>query len=187
MEIPEAEEIGDRRVKLGWSQKKMATECGFSRSALNQYEKGKQALSHKKWVILVKKIERLESEEISNSKKTLGEVCNRKIKAETVEKCDSIKKTHDKMKKTDFDQLLVSGTIEGRKEIIGIIFNTDIAYYWTDKHKQKVQDVMTNVPIYDVNDLVSDEIRRVVSVRRCILVSKNNKIVGIATTYDLLD
>ena len=188
MIIPGFKEIRDRRMKLEISQKKMAEMCGILASALNQYEKGSQELSHKKWVTLVETIYKKESENSSNSDKTLGKICNRKIKAETVSRVDSLYETHEKMKKTDFDQLLVSERDEttGKKEIIGIIFNTDIAYNWKYRSHKKVQDVMTNVPIYDVNDLVSDEILRVIHLRRCILVSKNNKVVGIATSYDLL-
>ena len=69
MEIPDEKDIRRRRMDLGVSQKEMAKECGISVPALNQYEKGKQALSHEKWVILVKTIDRLESEKISIQRK----------------------------------------------------------------------------------------------------------------------
>jgi len=185
MIVPDHNNLRKRRMELGVPQKKMAKMCGILASALNQYEKGSQELSHKKWVALINVIDRMESEKSSNSKKTLGKICNRKIKA--VSKFDSIQKALDIMNKEDFNQLLVSERIEGKKDYIGIIFDNDICKNWTNQEKVKVLDVMTYVSKYDENYVVTPEFYRLLAKDRCILVSKNNKVVGMVTISDVLN
>ena len=186
MKIPDRNNLRNRRMELGVSQKKMAKMCGILASALNQYEKGSQELSHKKWAVLVDAIDRMELEEIKKEEeKTLGEICNRKIKA--VSKFDSLQKALDVMNKDDFNQLLVSEKIEGKKEYIGIIFDNDICTNWTNQKKRRVLDVMTHVSRYDENYVVTPEFYRLLAKDRCILVSKNNKVVGMVTISDVLN
>ena len=86
MKIPDRNNLRNRRMELGVSQKKMAKMCGILASALNQYEKGSQELSHKKWAVLVDAIDRMELEEIKKEEeKTLEEELEEQLSDKEIE------------------------------------------------------------------------------------------------------
>ncbi len=179
--LPKLEEIRRVRIRLGLTQRKLASLVGVSTSLINQIESGRSKPSYE----TARKIfEVLNGLEAKSSPKA-GDICSRNIIAASSK--DNAATTVEVMRKHGFSQLPI---IEDDK-IVGLITEEGIVRRMADGDPEKVGKTPVSKladappPIVDVSTPAKALIP-LVKYCKAVLVSENGKIVGIITAADLL-
>lgn len=179
--LPRLESIKQARLKIGLTQQKLASLTGVSTSMINQIESGRCQPSY---ATARKIFEVLWSLESQSSMKA-GDICSKeivKLKAsDTLH--DAIKKMHD----LSISQVPV---FEGN-EAVGLVTEDGIVKHLLDsdetqRKKIKLAEIMEpRPPIVDYETPVKTLVS-LIRYSKCVLVSKQSKIVGIITASDTL-
>ncbi len=179
--LPRIDSIKQIRLKIGITQKKLAHMTGVSTSMINQIESGRSQPSYDTAKKIFDNLVTLEGK----SPHIAGDFCSKDIirlkPTDTLH--DAIKKMH---------QLSISQIpIFDKIEVVGVITEDGIVKHLSDTgetelKKAKISNTMDSTPpIVDfetpVNVLVP-----LIRYSKCILVSKQTKIVGIITASDTL-
>jgi len=180
--LPRLDSIKQARIKLGITQKKLANMTGVSTSMINQIESGRSQPSYE----TAKKIfDNLATLEGHSSSHKAGDFCSKEVV-----KLKPSNSLHDAIKKMRSMSISQIPIFDG-KELVGVVTEDGIVKHLSDSDettwkKIKLQEVMESIPpIVDVNTPVNTLVP-LIRFSKCILVSKNSKIVGIITASDTL-
>ena len=170
------------RQKIGITQKKLATLTGVSTSMINQIESGRSQPSYD----TAKKIfDNLANLEGKSSSHTVGDFCSKDIV-----KLKPTNTLHDAIKK--MHQLSISQIpVFDNSDIVGVVSEDGIVKHLADLgeaelKKAKLADTMDSVPPIVDFDTPANVLVPLIRYSKCILVSKNSKIIGIITASDTL-
>jgi len=182
--LPQLEEIKERRENLGFTQKKFANLCDIKPAMLNMIEKGNAKPSYEVWVKLDTLLDK-EEDKVLDKVKTAGQICIKNIK--TVRKNDLIEDVQKIMSKKAFSQLPVYDYYG----CVGLITENSTLEYLSENQGSfdngKVKDAMkTKPPVIDWDYKITPRLLDLLYDTPCILVEKNNKIVGIITKIDAI-
>ena len=180
--LPRIDSIKQIRLKIGITQKKLATMTGVSTSMINQIESGRSQPSYETAKKIFESLSKLEGE---SSAHTAGDFCSTDIvklkPANTLH--DAIKKMH---------QLSISQIpIFNNSDMVGMISEDGIVKHLAELgeaelKKAKLANTMESVPpIVDWNT-PANVLVPLIRYSKCILVSKKSKIIGIITASDTL-
>ena len=170
------------RLKIGITQKKLAEMTQVSTSMINQIESGRSQPSYDTAKKIFENLSKLEGESSSH---TAGDFCsNVIIKLKPTDTLhDAIKKMH----KLSISQIPV---FDGNN-VVGVVSEDGIVKHLADKgetelKKAKLSDTMDPIPpIVDFNT-PANVLVPLIRYTKCILVSRNSKILGIITASDTL-
>lgn len=179
--LPRLESIKQARLKIGLTQQKLASLTGVSTSMINQIESGRCQPSY---ATARKIFEVLWSLESQSSMKA-GDICSKEIvKLRTSDTLnDAIKRMHD----LSISQVPV---FEGN-EAVGVVTEDGIVKHLLDndetqRKKIRLAEIMEpRPPIVDYDTPVKTLVS-LIRYSKCVLVSKQSKIVGIITASDTL-
>jgi len=170
------------RLKIGITQKKLATMTGVSTSMINQIESGRSQPSYETAKRIFDNLANLEGKSSSHK---AGDFCSKdvvKLKPSNTLH-DAIKKMHE----SSISQIpIFNGT-----ELVGMISEDGIVKHLADVGESelknaKLADTMESVPpIVDYNT-PANVLVPLIRYSKCILVSKKSKIIGIITASDTL-
>lgn len=180
--LPRIDSIKQMRIKLGITQKKLASMAGVSTSMINQIESGRSQPSYE----TAKKIfDNLATLEGKTSSHKAGEFCSKEII-----KIRPNNTLHDAIKKMHQYSISQIPVFDGN-DPVGVISEDGIMRHLADvgeselKHA-KVKDTMETVPPIVNHDTPANVLVPLIRFSKCILVSKNSKIIGIITASDTL-
>ncbi len=180
--FPSINSIKQMRVKLGITQKKLASMTGVSTSMINQIESGRSRPSYE----TAKKIfDNLATLEGKSSSHKAGDFCSKDIVK--MKPNDTLHDGIKKMQKFSISQIPV---FDG-KELVGIVSEEGIMKHLAKigeselKHA-KLIDTMDPVPPIVDYDTPANVLVPLIQFTKCILVSKKSKIIGIITASDTL-
>ena len=170
------------RLKIGITQKKLAEMTKVSTSMINQIESGRSQPSYDTAKKIFENLSKLEGESSSH---TAGDFCsNVIIKLKPTDTLhDAIKKMH----KLSISQIPVFNG----NNVVGVVSEDGIVRHLADKgeaelKKAKLSDTMDPIPpIVDFNT-PANVLVPLIRYTKCILISRNSKIVGIITASDTL-
>lgn len=179
--LPRLEYIKQARVRLGITQRKLASLTGVSTSMINQIESGRCKPSYD----TARKIfEILGSLEGKTSMKA-GDICSRKLIS--VQKDERLHRAIDLMRQHSISQLPVFDA----SKVVGILSEDGLAKIMVEKDEVELKDmrvvqVMDSPPaIVDVSTPAKALIP-LVRFTKCILVSEKGNVIGIVTITDTL-
>ena len=179
--LPRLESIKQARLKIGLTQQKLASLTGVSTSMINQIESGRCQPSY---ATARKIFEVLWSLESQSSMKA-GDICSKevvKIKAN-----DTL---HDAIKKMQDLGISQVPVFEG-SDVVGVVTEDGIVKHIIDndetqRKKIRISEIMDpRPPIVDYDTPVKTLVS-LIRYSKCVLVSKQSKIVGIITASDTL-
>ena len=180
--LPRIDSIKQIRLKIGITQKKLATMTGVSTSMINQIESGRSQPSYETAKKIFESLSKLEGESSSH---TAGDFCSTDIvklkPANTLH--DAIKKMH---------QLSISQIpIFNNSDVVGMISEDGIVKHLAELgeaelKKAKLANTMESVPPIVDWDTPANVLVPLIRYSKCILVSKKSKIIGIITASDTL-
>lgn len=180
--LPRLDSIKQARVKLGITQKKLATMTGVSTSMINQIESGRSKPSYE----TAKKIfDNLATLEGQLSAHTAGEFCSKDIV-----KLKPTNSLHDAIKKMRTLSISQIPIFEA-KEPVGVVTEEGIVKHLSDSDesqwkKIELKEVMESIPPIVDYDTPVKTLVPLIRFSKCILVSKNSRVVGIITATDTL-
>jgi len=180
--LPRIDSIKQIRLKIGITQKKLATLTGVSTSMINQIESGRSQPSYDTAKKIFENLAKLEGESSSH---TAGDFCSKDIiklkPSNTLH--DAIKKMHE----LSISQIPVFVN----SEIMGVVSEDGIVKHLVDMgeaelKKAKLADTMDAIPPIVDFDTPANVLVPLIRYTKCILVSKKSKIIGIITASDTL-
>ncbi len=180
--LPRIDSIKQIRLKIGITQKKLASLTGVSTSMINQIESGRSQPSYN----TAKKIfDILGDLEGKSSSHKAGDFCSRDIVKLTP--TDSLHDAIKKMHKQSISQI----PIFEKNEPVGVISEEGIVKHLADVGEAelknaKLSDTMESVPPIVDFDTPANVLVPLIRYSKCILVSKKSKIMGIITASDTL-
>ena len=179
--LPRLEYIKQARVRLGITQRKLASLTGISTSMINQIESGRCKPSYE----TARKIfEILGSLEGRTSMKA-GDICSRN--PISVQKDEKLHNAIDIMRTNSISQLPVFDS----SRVIGILTEDGLAKFMVEKDDRDLRNIQVAQviepppPIVDVSTPAKALIP-LVRFAKCILVSEKGTVVGIVTITDTL-
>lgn len=170
------------RLKIGITQKKLATMTGVSTSMINQIESGRSQPSYE----TAKRIfDNLASLEGKSSSHKAGEFCSKEVV-----KLKPSNTLHDAIKKMHESSISQIPIFDGH-ELVGVISEDGIVKHLADVGESelknaKIADTMEPVPPIVDYDTPANVLVPLIRYSKCILVSKKSKIIGIITASDTL-
>ena len=180
--LPRIDSIKQLRTKLGITQKKLATMTGVSTSMINQIESGRSQPSYE----TAKKIfDSLATLEGKSSSHKAGDFCSKEIV-----KLKPTNTLHDAIKKMHKFSISQIPVFEG-KDPVGVVSEDGIMKHLADvgesELKQaKIKETMDSIPPIVDYDTPANVLVPLIRFSKCILVTKDSKIVGIITASDTL-
>lgn len=179
--LPRLEYIKQARMRLGVTQRKLASLTGVSTSMINQIESGRCKPSYE----TARKIfEALGSLEGKTAMKA-GDICSRKLIS--VQRDERLHDAIDMMRLNSISQIPV---LDGSK-VVGILSEDGLAKIMSEKDEGELK----NLKVFQVMDApaplvdVSTPAKALVPLVRftkCILVSEKGNVIGIVTITDTL-
>ena len=182
MSLPSLETIKRRREKLHASQKKLAMMTGVSVSMINQIESGRSKPSYDTAKKIFENLAILEGESSSH---VAGEICKTPI-----EKMKPTQTINDAIKKMNEMAISQIPIFDG-SEPVGVVSEEGLVKKLATTNsnqwkKTQLKDVMASVPPIINYDTPANTLGPLLQFTKCILVSKNSKVVGIITASDTL-
>ena len=180
--LPSIQSIKQQRIKLKMTQKELASEVDVSTSMINQIESGRSKPSYD----TAKKIfEVLANREGSTSTYTAGELCSKNIV--TMKPTNTLDDAIKKMNQSSISQIPI---FDGKKAV-GVISDSGLAEQYANGNieiakKKKLLDIMEPAPPIIDHMTPANTLAPIIKYSKCILVTKNSKILGIITASDTL-
>jgi len=170
--------------ELGLNQKQLAELCDIPTSLLNMIEKGKAKPSYDNLVKIFDVLD-VKEKKLLGKLKTAEQICTKNI--QNIKKNDLIEDAQKIMNKKAFSQL----PVYDYSECVGLITENSILEYLSEHQgsfrNAKVKDAMeTKPPIIDENYKITPRLLDLLYDSPCILVEKNNKIIGIITKINAI-
>ena len=180
--LPRIDSIKQIRIKLGITQKKLASMAGVSTSMINQIESGRSQPSYD----TAKKIfDNLAALEGQSSPHKAGDFCSKDIVK--IKPTNTLHDAIEKMHKYSISQIPV---FEGN-DPVGVVSDDGIMKHLADvgesqlKHAKLSETMEPAPPIVDF-DTPANVLVPLIRFSKCILVSKKSKFIGIITASDTL-
>ena len=180
--LPRIDSIKQIRLKIGITQKKLATLTGVSTSMINQIESGRSQPSYDTAKKIFENLAKLEGESSSH---TAGDFCSKDIV-----KLKPSNTLHDAIKK--MHELSISQIpVFVNSEIMGVVSEDGIVKHLADMgeaelKKAKLSETMDPIPPIVDFDTPANVLVPLIRYSKCILVSRKSKIIGIITASDTL-
>ena len=180
--LPSIQSIKQQRIKLKMTQKELASEVDVSTSMINQIESGRSKPSYD----TAKKIfEVLANREGSTSTYTAGELCSKNIV--TTKPINTLDDAIKKMNQSSISQIPI---FDGKKAV-GVISDSGLAEQYANGNieiakKKKLLDIMEPAPPIIDHMTPANTLAPIIKYSKCILVTKNSKMLGIITASDTL-
>ena len=180
--LPSIQSIKQQRIKLKMTQKELASEVDVSTSMINQIESGRSQPSYD----TAKKIfEVLANREGSMSTHTAGELCSKSIV--TMKPTNTLDDAIKKMNQSSISQIPI---FDGKKAV-GVISDSGLAEQYANGNieiakKKKLIDIMEPAPPIIDHMTPANTLAPIIKYSKCILVTKNSKMLGIITASDTL-
>ena len=180
--LPRIDYIKQGRVKLGLTQRELASLSGISTSMINQIESGRCKPSYD----TAKKIfEVLSSQEGKTSLKA-GDICSHEMIS--VQKDEKLEVAIEKMMKNSISQI----PVREDSKIVGLVSEDVLARKVLESEDNKnihqvpiLQIMEPPPPIVDISTPAKALIP-LVRFSKCVLVSRKGEIIGIITISDTL-
>lgn len=179
--LPRLEYIKQARIRLGITQRKLASMTGVSTSMINQIESGRCKPSYE----TARKIfENLSSLEGRTSMKA-GDICSRHLIS--VQRGEKLHKAIDIMRNNSISQIPVFDT----SRVVGILTEDGLAKIMVEKDEKELRNMQVAhvmeppPPIVEVSTPAKALIP-LVRFAKCILVSEKGNVIGIVTITDTL-
>jgi len=180
--LPRIDYIKQGRVKLGMTQRELASLSGISTSMINQIESGRCKPSYD----TAKKIfEVLSSQEGKTSLKA-GDICSHEVIS--VQKDEKLEVVIEKMMKNSISQI----PVREDSKIVGLVSEDILARKVLESDDKKnihqvpiLQIMEPPPPIVDISTPAKALIP-LVRFSKCVLVSRKGEIIGIITISDTL-
>ena len=179
--LPRLEYIKQARIRLGITQRKLASLTGVSTSMVNQIESGRCKPSYE----TARKIfEILSSLEGSTAMKA-GDICSRRLIS--VQKDEKLHKAIDTMRNNSVSQLPVFDS----HRVVGILSEDGLAKIMVEKDERELRNMQVAhvmeppPPLVDVSTPAKALIP-LVRFAKSILVSERGNVIGIVTITDTL-
>ena len=180
--LPRIDSIKQIRQKIGITQKRLASMSGVSTSMINQIESGRSRPSYETAKKIFDGLAKLEGESFSH---TAGDFCSTDIvrmsPSDTLH--DAIKKMH---------QLSISQIpVFSGQEAVGVISEDGIVRHLADRGEAELKEARLEgtmdpaPPIVDYGT-PANVLVPLIRYSKCILVSRDSKVVGIITASDTL-
>jgi len=170
------------RLKIGITQKQLASMVGVSTSMINQIESGRSQPSYDTAKKVFDSLANLEGKSSSHK---AGDFCSK-----DVVKLKPTNTLHDAIKKMHESSISQIPIFNGN-ELVGVISEDGIVKHLADVGESelknaKLADTMEPVPPIVDYDTPANILVPLIRYSKCILVSKKSKIVGIITASDTL-
>ncbi len=180
--LPRIDSIKQLRIKLGITQKKLASMTGVSTSMINQVESGRSQPSYETAKRIFDSLANLEGK---SSTHKAGDFCSKDIV-----KLKPSNTLHDAIKKMREVSISQIPIFDGNKPV-GIITEDNIVKYISDIGESElknaeIESVMDPVPPVVDYDTPAISLVPLIRFSKCILVAKKSKIFGIITATDTL-
>jgi predicted transcriptional regulator len=179
--LPRLEYIKQARIRIGITQRKLATLTGISTSMINQIESGRCKPSYE----TARKIfEILGSLEGQSSMKA-GDICSRNLIS--VQKYETLNTAIDKMRSNSISQIPV---FDGSR-VVGILSEDGLAKSMVEKDEKKMLNMVISMvmetppPVVDVST-PAKALVPLVRFAKCVLISEKSTVIGIITVTDTL-
>ena len=180
--LPRIDSIKQIRLKIGITQKTLATMTGVSTSMINQIESGRSQPSYETAKRIFDSLANLEGKSSSHK---AGDFCSK-----DVVKLKPSNTLHDAIKKMHESSISQIPIFNGQ-EPVGVISEDGIVRHLADIGESelknaKLADTMEPVPPIVDYDTPANVLVPLIRYSKCILVSKKSKIIGIITASDTL-
>jgi len=180
--LPRIDSIKQIRLKIGITQKTLATMTGVSTSMINQIESGRSQPSYETAKRIFDSLANLEGKSSSHK---AGDFCSK-----DVVKLKPSNTLHDAIKKMHESSISQIPIFNGH-EPVGVISEDGIVRHLADLGEAelknaKLADTMEPVPPIVDYDTPANVLVPLIRYSKCILVSKKSKIMGIITASDTL-
>ena len=180
--LPRLDSIKQARLKLGITQKKLASMTGVSTSLINQIESGRSQPSYETARKIFDNLATLEGKSSSHK---AGDFCSKEIV-----KLKPNNSLHDAIKKMRSRSISQIPIFNG-KEPVGIVTEDGIVKQLSDSDEShwkniRLDEVMEPIPPIVDYETPANTLVPLIRFSKCILVSKKSKIIGIITASDTL-
>jgi predicted transcriptional regulator len=180
--LPRLDSIKQARIKLGITQKKLASMTGVSTSMINQIESGRSQPSYETAKRIFDNLATLEGKSSSHK---AGDFCSKEIV-----KLKPTNSLHDAIKKMRTQSISQIPIFDGT-EPVGIVTEDGIVKHLSDSDETKwktikLKEVMEPIPPIVDFDTPANTLVPLIRFSKCILVSKKSKVMGIITATDTL-
>ena len=179
--LPRLEYIKQARIRLGITQRKLASLTAVSTSMINQIESGRCRPSYETARRIFEILGSLEG----RTSMKVGDICSRNLIS--VQKDQKLRTAIDVMRKNSISQIPV---FYGSK-VVGILTEDSLAKIMIEKDEKELFNVPASEmmdpppPIVD-NSTPAKAVIPLVRFAKCILVSEKGNVVGIMTITDTL-
>src|ERR687885_1778176 len=133
--LPRLEYIKQARIRLGITQRKLASLTGISTSMINQIESGRCKPSYE----TARKIFEILSSLEGQSSMKAGDICSRKLIS--VQKNETLHAVIDKMRTNSISQIPV---FDGSR-VVGIVSEDALAKSMVEKDENKIRDTIISI------------------------------------------
>ena len=179
--LPGLEYIKQTRLKLGITQRRLASLTGISTSMINQIETGRCKPSYDTAKNIFEILSTLEGK----SSKKAGDICSRNIIF--AQKDDSLYSIVEKMRLHFVSQVPI---FEGQK-IVGIVSEDSLAKRMVENDEKKLKNITIDTIMEPSPPLVDSgtpakALVPLIRFAKCILVTEKGNVIGIITTTDIL-
>lgn len=179
--LPRLEYIKQARIRLGITQRKLASMTGVSTSMINQIESGRCKPSYE----TARKIFEILSSLEGRTSMKAGDICSRYLIS--VQRGEKLHKGIDIMRNNSISQIPVFDT----SRVVGILTEDGLAKIMVEKDEKELRNMQVAhvmeppPPIVDVSTPAKALIP-LVRFAKCILVSEKGNVIGIVTITDTL-
>jgi predicted transcriptional regulator len=179
--LPRLEYIKQARIRLGITQRKLASMTGVSTSMINQIESGRCKPSYE----TARKIFEILSSLEGRTSMKAGDICSRHLIS--VQRGEKLHKAIDIMRNNSISQIPVFDT----SRVVGILTEDGLAKIMVEKDEKELRNVeVAHImepppPIVEVSTPAKALIP-LVRFAKCILVSEKGNVIGIVTITDTL-
>jgi len=179
--LPRLEYIKQARIRLGITQRKLASMTGVSTSMINQIESGRCKPSYE----TARKIFEILSSLEGRTSMKAGDICSRYLIS--VQRGEKLHKAIDVMRNNSISQIPVFDT----SRVVGILTEDGLAKIMVEKDEKELRNMQVAhvmeppPPVVDVSTPAKALIP-LVRFAKCILVSEKGNVIGIVTITDTL-
>lgn len=179
--LPRLEYVKQARMRVGITQRRLASLAGVSTSMINQIESGRCKPSYETARRIFEILGSLEGKTAMKA----GDICSRHLIS--VEKDDKLHKAIDTMRKNSISQIPVFDS----SRVAGILTEDSLARIMVEKDEKdlknmQVSQVMDPPPPIVDRSTPAKALIPLVRFAKCILVSEKGHVIGIVTTTDTL-
>ncbi len=180
--LPRIESIRQIRQKIGVTQKKLAGMTGVSTSMINQIESGRSRPSYETARRIFDSLATLEG---ASSSHTVGDFCSSDIIR--LKPTDTLHDAIRRMHEMSISQIPVFDGVD----VVGLISEDGIVRHISEMgeaeiKKARLSDTMEPTPPIVDHQTPANVLVPLIRYSKCILVSRNTRIVGIITASDTL-